>query len=125
MAVKSETARDADITVYHNPACGTSRNVLVAIRESGREPKVVEYLKTGWTRPQLQSLLKAMGKSARDILRVRGTSAEARGLTKPTTRDDAIIEAMIAEPILVERPIVVTPKGAALCRPAERLQELL
>ena len=125
MAVKTETAGDADITVYHNPACGTSRNVLAAIRESGREPKVVEYLKTGWTRPQLQSLLKAMGKSARDILRVRGTSAEARGLTKPTSRDDAIIEAMIAEPILVERPIVVTPKGAALCRPAERLQELL
>jgi arsenate reductase len=125
MAVKSETAGDADITVYHNPACGTSRNVLAAIRACGREPKVVEYLKTGWTKPQLKGLLKAMGKSARDILRVRGTSAEARGLTKPTTRDDAIIEAMIAEPILVERPIVVTPKGAALCRPAERLQELL
>ena len=125
MTAKPEAAKGAEITVYHNPACGASRNVLAAIRETGREPKVVEYLKAGWTKPQLQSLLKAMGKSARDILRVRGTSAEARGLTKTTASDDAIIEAMIAEPLLVERPIVITPKGTALCRPAERLQELL
>jgi len=118
-------ATDAEITIYHNPSCGTSRNVLAAIRASGREPKVVEYLRTGWTRPQLKSLLKAIGKNARDILRVRGTSAEARGLTNLTASEEAIIEAMIAEPILVERPIVVTARGAALCRPAERLQDLL
>ena len=106
-------------------SCGTSRNVLAAIRASGREPKVVEYLKTGWTKPQLKGLLKAMGKSARDILRVRGTSAETRGLTRLTTTEEAIIEAMIGEPILVERPIVVTGKGVALCRPATLLEEVL
>jgi arsenate reductase len=116
---------DADVTIFHNPACGTSRNALAAIRESGREPKVVEYLKVGWTRPQLTALFKAMKVSARDVLRVRGTSAEERGLTSPTVTDDAIIEAMLSEPILVERPIVITPKGAALCRPAERVLELL
>ncbi len=116
---------DADITIFHNPNCGTSRNVLAAIREAGREPKVVEYLKVGWTRPQLETLLKAMQVGARDILRVRGTSAEALGLTKPSATDEAIIAAMVAEPVLVERPIVVTPKGAALCRPAERVRGLL
>ena len=125
MAANSGGPANEVITIYHNPNCGTSRNVLAAIRAAGREPKVVEYLKTGWTRPQLKSLLKAMGKSARDILRVRGTSAEARGLLKLTTTEEAIIEAMIAEPILVERPIVVTPKGADLCRPAERVAPLL
>ena len=118
-------AADDEITIYHNPACGTSRNVLAAIRESGRTPKVVEYLKTGWTKPQLKSLLKTMGLKARDILRVRGTSAQARGLTQLTASEEAIIEAMIAEPLLVERPIVVTPKGTALCRPKERLEGLL
>jgi len=118
-------ATDAEITIYHNPSCGTSRNVLAAIRASGREPKVVEYLKAGWTAPRLKGLLKAMGASSRDILRVRGTSAESRGLTKLTTSEAALIEAMIAEPILVERPIVVTPKGTALCRPAERVNALL
>lgn len=125
MAAPLEKASDADITIYHNPNCGTSRNVLAAIRASGKEPKVVEYLKTGWTAPQLRALLKSMGASARDILRIRGTSAEERGLTKVTATDEAIIEAMIAEPILVERPIVVTTKGAALCRPADRLQDVL
>ena len=116
---------DDEIIIYHNPNCGTSRNVLAALREKGRQPKVVEYLKTGWTRPQLTSLLKTMGLKARDILRVRGTDAEARGLTALNASEEAIIEAMIAEPILVERPIVVTPKGAALCRPADRLDALL
>ena len=113
------------VTIFHNPSCGTSRNALAAIRDSGVEPQVVEYLKAGWTVDQLKALLKAMKASPRDILRVRGTSAEARGLTKLTASEEAIIEAMIGEPILVERPIVVTAKGAALCRPAERLQDLL
>jgi arsenate reductase len=120
-----DKASGADITIYHNPNCGTSRNVLAAIRAAGQEPKVVEYLKAGWTAPQLKALLKSMGAGARDILRIRGTSAEERGLTKLTATDEAIIEAMIAEPILVERPIVVTSKGAALCRPADRLQDVL
>jgi arsenate reductase len=116
---------DDEIVIYHNPNCGTSRKVLAAIRAAGREPKVVEYLKAGWTRPQLTALFKQIGARARDVLRVRGTSAEARGLTALNASEAAIIEAMIAEPVLVERPIVVTSKGAALCRPAERLEALL
>ncbi len=116
-------AKDA-ITIFHNPACGTSRNVLAALRERGVEPNVVEYLKVGWTRPQLQDLLNAMNARPRDILRTRGTPAEALGITAESS-DDKILAAMVAEPILVERPIVVTPKGTALCRPAEKLQALL
>jgi arsenate reductase len=109
----------SDVTIYHNPNCGTSRNTLALLREKGLEPKVVEYLKEGWTKEQLQDLLKRMEVSAHDILRVRGTNAEALGLTDPKASDEALIAAMIIEPILVNRPIVVTPKGAALCRPAE------
>lgn len=113
------------VTIFHNPACGTSRNTLAAIRESGVEPVVVEYLKTGWTRPQLQALMAKMGKTPRDILRVRGTPAEELGLTDPVAGGDAILDAMVAHPILVERPIVDTPKGAALCRPSEIVFDLL
>ena len=116
-------AKDA-VTIFHNPNCGTSRNVLAALRERGAEPVVVEYLKTGWTRQQLQGLLKAMNARPRDILRTRGTPAEALGITADSS-DEQILAAMIAEPILVERPIVVTPKGTALCRPAERMEALL
>jgi arsenate reductase len=116
-------AKDA-IIIFHNPACGTSRNVLAALRERGVEPNVVEYLKVGWTRPQLQGLLNAMNARPRDILRTRGTPAEALGITAESS-DDKILAAMVAQPILVERPIVVTPKGTALCRPAEKLQALL
>jgi arsenate reductase len=117
-------AKDA-ITIFHNPGCGTSRNVLAALRAAGHEPKIVEYLRTGWTKPQLKGLLAAMQATPRDILRARGTPAEALGLTAPNAADDKILDAMVAEPILVERPIVVTPKGTALCRPAERLETLL
>ena len=109
----------SDVTIYHNPACGTSRNTLALLRDKGIEPKVVEYLKTGWTKAQLEDLLRLMGASARDILRVRGTQAHELGLTDPAASDAALIAAMILDPILVERPIVVTPKGAAICRPAE------
>jgi arsenate reductase (glutaredoxin) len=109
----------SDVLIYHNPACGTSRNTLALLRDRGIEPKVVEYLKTGWTKPQLEELLKIMDAPARDILRVRGTQAHELGLTDPTASDAALIAAMILDPILVERPIVVTPKGAAVCRPAE------
>jgi arsenate reductase len=118
-------AEAASVTIFHNPGCGTSRAVLAALRDAGREPKVVEYLKTGWTKPQLRGLLAAMKASPRDILRVRGTAAESLGLTAPGTTDDKILDAMVADPILVERPIVVTERGAALCRPAERLTGLL
>jgi arsenate reductase len=115
----------SDVVIYHNPSCGTSRNTLALLREKGLEPKVVEYLKAGWTREQLKDLIKRSGISARDLLRVRGTRAEELGLTDPSTSDDAIIAAMILDPILVNRPIVSTPKGAALCRPAEIALTLL
>ncbi|PZQ58669.1 MAG: arsenate reductase (glutaredoxin) [Phenylobacterium zucineum] len=114
-----------DATIYHNPACGTSRNTLALLREKGLEPTVVEYVKAGWTREQLEDLLKRMGVGAHDILRVRGTKADELGLSDPATSDEAIIAAMIIDPILVNRPIVVTPKGAALCRPAELVLGLI
>jgi arsenate reductase len=115
----------SDVTIYHNPSCGTSRNTLALLREKGVEPTVVEYLKEGWTRAQLEELLERMELGAHEILRVNGTNAEALGLTDPTVSDEAVIAAMIIEPILVNRPIVVTPKGAALCRPAELVLGLL
>jgi arsenate reductase (glutaredoxin) len=115
----------SDVTIYHNPSCGTSRNTLALLREKGVEPKVVEYLKVGWTQPLLTELLGKLGVSAHDILRVRGTEAHELGLTDPAASDAALIAAMILDPILVERPIVVTPKGAALCRPAERVLDLI
>ena len=115
----------SDVTIYHNPACGTSRNTLALLREKGVEPTVVEYLKAGWTRPQLEDLLRRMDVSAHDILRVRGTRADELGLSDPATSDEALIAAMIIDPVLVNRPIVVTPKGAALCRPAELALGLL
>ncbi len=115
----------ADIVIYHNPACGTSRNTLALLREKGLEPQVVEYVKNGWTREQLEALTQKMGVKARDILRERGTKAVELGLTDPSTSDEAIIAAMILDPILVNRPIVSTPKGAALCRPAELVLGLL
>jgi len=114
-----------DVTIFHNPACGTSRNTLALLREKGVEPKVVEYLKEGWTREQLQELLARMEVRAHDVLRVKGTKAEELGLTDPHASDDALIAAMVMEPILVNRPIVVTSKGAALCRPAELVLGLL
>jgi len=115
----------ANVVIYHNPACGTSRNTLALLREKGVEPIVVEYLKQGWTKEQLQDLLARMGVSAHEILRERGTKAAELGLTDPATSDEAIIAAMILDPILVNRPIVSTPKGAALCRPAELVLGLL
>jgi arsenate reductase len=113
------------VRIYHNPSCGTSRNTLALLREKGVEPTVVEYLKAGWTKDQLQDILKRMGASAHDILRVRGTNAEALGLTAPGASVEVLIAAMIIEPILVNRPIVVSDKGAALCRPAELVLGLI
>ncbi|MBI1407955.1 MAG: arsenate reductase (glutaredoxin) [Caulobacter sp.] len=116
---------DPAVTVYHNPACGTSRKTLELLRERGVEPTVVEYLKAGWTRPQLEDLLSRMKASAHDILRVRGTRAEELGLTDPAASEATLLDAMVADPALVNRPIVVTPKGAALCRPQETVLTLL
>ena len=118
-------AKPFPVVIHHNPACGTSRNTLELIRKRGREPQVVEYLKSGWTRPELERLLVRMGKAPRDVLRVRGTPAEALGLLKADVSDAAILEAMTIHPILVERPIVETPKGARLCRPAESVADIL
>jgi arsenate reductase (glutaredoxin) len=115
----------SDVTIYHNPACGTSRNTLALLRDKGLEPTVVEYLKVGWTRDQLQDLLKRMGVSAHQILRVMGTDAEALGLTQPGVPDETLIAAMVQEPKLVNRPIVVTARGVKLCRPAELALDLL
>lgn len=116
---------DFPITIYHNPACGTSRNTLAIIRASGYEPVVVDYLNTGWTRPQLSELLAAMQMSPRDILRYKGTPAAALGLLAATATDDHILDAMIEHPVLVNRPIVVTPKGVKLSRPSEAVLDLL
>ncbi len=115
----------SDVVIYHNPACGTSRNTLALLRENGVEPQVVEYLKAGWTKAQLEALFKQMGVGARDALRTQGTRAEELGLTAAGATQAKIIAAMVAEPILVQRPIVRTPKGAALCRPPERVLPLL
>ena len=112
-----------DVTIFHNPNCQTSRNALAAIRAAGHDPKVVEYLKVGWTVPQLKDLLAAMKATPRDILRPRGTPAEELGLVGAS--DEAILAAMVQHPVLVERPIVVTPKGTALARPLEKLTALL
>jgi len=117
--------QDFPVIIHHNPACGTSRNTLALIRGSGREPQVHEYLKSGWTVSQLQALLARMGKRPRDILRVRGTPAEELGLLNSAVSDDALLKAMVEHPILVERPIVESPKGVRLCRPAEIVSELL
>jgi arsenate reductase len=116
---------DFPITIFHNPDCGTSRNALAMIRAAGYAPTVVKYLKTGWTRPQLKDLLIAMGARPRDILREKGTPAAELGLLDPAVSGDQILDAMTAYPILVNRPIVVTPKGVKLSRPSEVVLTLL
>lgn len=116
---------DFPINIFHNPACGTSRNTLAMIRAAGYEPTVIEYLKAGWTRPQLEELLAAMQARPRDILREKGTPAAELGLLDPSATDDQILDAMVEHPILVNRPIVVTPKGTRLSRPSEGVLELL
>jgi arsenate reductase (glutaredoxin) len=113
------------ITIFHNPSCETSRNALAMIEAAGYRHEVVEYLKVGWTRERLEALMSAMGVGPRDVLREKGTPAVELGLTDPATPDEEIIEAMLAEPVLVNRPIVVTPKGVKLCRPSEVVLSLL
>jgi arsenate reductase len=113
------------VTIYHNPACGTSRNTLAMIRKSGVEPTVVEYLKTPPSRKTLVGLLRGMGLTPRDLLRRKGTPYDELGLDDPKWTDDALIDVMLVHPILINRPIVVTPLGTRLCRPSETVLEIL
>ena len=111
--------------IHHNPECGTSRNTLEMIHASGEEPVVIEYLKTGWTRPQLLALFAGAGLTPREAMRVGKSPAEDLGLTDPAVSDEAILDAMLEHPVLVNRPIVVTPKGIRLCRPSEAVLDIL
>lgn len=113
------------VVIHHNPDCGTSRNVLATIKAAGYEPVVIEYLKTGWTRPQLQALFAAADLTPRAALRTTKSPAEELGLLDPSVDDDALLEAMLAHPVLVNRPIVCTPRGVRLCRPSEAVLDLL
>lgn len=113
------------VTIYHNPACGTSRNTLAIIRASGVEPVVIEYLKEPPTRARLRELIAAMGISPRELLREKGTPFAELGLADTTLSDEALIDAMMAHPVLINRPIVETPKGTKLCRPSEAVFDLL
>lgn len=113
------------ITFYHNPDCGTSRNSLAMIESAGYAPTVIDYRVAGWTRPLLAELFAAMGAKPRDVMREKGTPAAELGLLDPSVSDEAIVEAMLAHPVLVNRPIVVTPLGTRLCRPSEIVLSLL
>jgi arsenate reductase (glutaredoxin) len=114
-----------DVIIYHNPDCGTSRNTLAMIRNAGIEPHVIEYLKTPPSRALLRQLVARMGMTLRDLLREKGTPYAELGLGNRALSDEALLDAMMAHPILINRPIVVTPKGAKLCRPSELVLELL
>jgi arsenate reductase len=113
------------VTIYHNPDCGTSRNVLALIRSTGEEPVVIEYLEAPPTRATLVALLGRMGIPPRELLRRKGTPYDALGLDDPTLTDDELIDRMLEHPILINRPIVVTPLGVKLCRPSETVLEIL
>jgi arsenate reductase len=113
------------ITIYHNPDCGTSRNTLAMIRQSGEEPEVIEYLKTPPSRERLVDLIAAMGIKPQDLLREKGTPYTELGLGDPKWTEDELIDFMLAHPILINRPIVITPLGVKLCRPSEAVLEIL
>jgi arsenate reductase (glutaredoxin) len=113
------------VTIYHNPACGTSRNTLAMIRNSGVEPDIVEYLKTPPSRDRLADLIRRMGGPVRGVLREKGTPYAELGLGDPSLSDDRLLDAMIAHPILINRPIVETPLGVRLCRPSEAVLDIL
>lgn len=115
----------SDITIYHNPNCGTSRNVLALIRNTGVEPRVVQYLKTPLDEGQLQELLRALGLTAGELLRQKGTPFDELGLGDPKWTDDELLNFIVQHPILMNRPIVVTPLGAKLCRPSELVLDIL
>jgi arsenate reductase len=115
----------ADITIYHNPACGTSRNTLALLRDAGLQPQVIEYLKTPPTKEQLRALLAAMGMPVRDLLRAKEARYAELGLADPKWTDDQLLDFIVQNPILMNRPIVVTPGGTRLCRPAEEVLGIL
>ena len=115
----------SDVTIYHNPACGTSRNTLAMLRHAGIEPTVVEYLKTPPSREKLRELLAAMGLSPRQLLREKEARFQALHLDDPKWSDDELLDAMLRDPILINRPIVATPLGTRLCRPSETVLEIL
>jgi arsenate reductase (glutaredoxin) len=119
------TSQPADIIIYHNPECGTSRNTLGLIRNAGIEPHVIEYLKTPPNRALLKSLIERMGVSVRDVVRVKGTPHHDLKLDEADVTDDQLLDAMMAHPILINRPIVITPLGVKLCRPSETVLDLL
>ena len=119
------TDTTSDITIYHNPACGTSRNVLALIRNAGEEPAVIEYLKNPPDRATLEALIAAMGIPARDLLREKGTPFDELGLGDPKWTDAQLIDFMLQHPILINRPIVVTPLATRLCRPSEAVLDIL
>jgi arsenate reductase len=114
-----------DVIIYHNPACGTSRNTLAIIRNAGIEPHIIEYLKTPPTRLLLRQLLQRAGLTVRDVLREKGTPFHDLGLSNPALTDDELLDAIEAHPILLNRPLVVSPKGVKLCRPSEAVLDLL
>jgi arsenate reductase (glutaredoxin) len=114
-----------DVVIYHNPECGTSRNTLAMIRNAGIEPHVIEYLNCPPSRAMLEQLIARMGITPRDLLREKGTPYAELGLDNPSLTDEALLDAMMAQPILINRPIVVSPKGVRLCRPSERVLDLL
>jgi arsenate reductase len=114
-----------DVVIYHNPDCGTSRNVLAIIEAAGYRPTVIEYIKTGWTKPQLLGLFAAAGLTPREALRTTKSPAEQLGLLDPSVSDEALLDAMVERPVLVNRPIVCTTKGVKLCRPSEVVLDLL
>ena len=115
----------SNVTIYHNPGCGTSRNTLGLIRNAGIEPEIIEYLKTPPSRDELQALIRRMGVPVRDVLREKGTPYAALGLDDPALSEDDLLDAMMAHPILINRPIVATPLGVRLCRPSEAVLDLL
>ena len=114
-----------DVVIYHNPDCGTSRNTLAMIRNAGIEPHVIEYLKTPPPRAMLERLIARMGITPRDLLREKATPFAELGLGDRSLSDDALLDAIVAQPILINRPIVVSPKGVRLCRPSEQVLDLL
>ena len=114
-----------DVTIYHNPACGTSRNTLALIRNAGVEPTVIEYLKTPPSKEQLADLIRRAGLSVRDAIRQKGTPYSELGLDDPSLTDDQLLDAMVRDPILINRPFVVTPWGVTLSRPSEKVLDIL
>jgi arsenate reductase len=118
-------AKKFPVTIYHNPKCSTSKQVLETIREAGHEPEVIEYMKAGWTKKQLKELFTVAGLTPRQALRTKAAEAEELGLLNPKVSDAKLLDAMVEHPVLVERPFVVTPKGVRLARPKEKVREIL